>query len=81
LHILWTILIGFFVGLVARAIHPGADKMGFILTTALGIAGALVASFAGQALGLYAPGQPTGFIGASVGAIVLLAVVKLVRRR
>jgi uncharacterized membrane protein YeaQ/YmgE (transglycosylase-associated protein family) len=79
--IIGTIIIGFIVGLIARAIHPGDDKLGFIFTTLLGIAGALVATYGGQALGLYRPGQPAGFVGATLGAIVLLAIVTLVRRK
>jgi uncharacterized membrane protein YeaQ/YmgE (transglycosylase-associated protein family) len=79
--ILWTILIGFVVGLVARFLHPGEDGMGFILTTLLGIVGALVATWAGQALGWYAPGQAAGFIGATVGAVVLLALYSRLRGR
>ncbi len=81
MHIIGTIVIGFIVGLIARAIHPGDDKLGFIFTTLLGIAGALVATYGGQALHLYQPGQPAGFIGATIGAIVLLVIVALVRRR
>jgi len=70
--ILWTIVIGFIVGLVARMIHPGRDQMGFILTTLLGIGGALIASWIGRALGWYHPDEAAGFIGATIGAIVLL---------
>jgi uncharacterized membrane protein YeaQ/YmgE (transglycosylase-associated protein family) len=81
MHIIGTIVIGFIVGLIARAIHPGDDKLGFIFTTVLGIAGALVATYGGQALHLYQPGEPAGFIGATIGAIVLLAIVSIVRRR
>lgn len=76
---LWTILIGFIAGLLARAIKPGDDSMGIILTTLLGIAGALLATWIGQATGLYAAGEPAGFIGAVVGAILLLVIVGLVR--
>jgi len=79
--ILWTILIGFIVGVLARFFHPGQDAMGFILTTLLGIGGALVATWIGQALGWYAPGQPAGFIGATVGAVVLLAIYGRMRSR
>lgn len=77
--ILWTILIGFIVGVVARFLHPGKDALGFILTTGLGIAGALVATWIGQALGWYAPGQPASFIGAVIGAFILLAIYSRVR--
>lgn len=78
--ILWTIVIGFIVGLLARFLHPGNDPMGFILTTLLGIGGALLASWLGQALGWYSPGQPAGLIGAVIGAVVLLAIYGRLRR-
>ena len=71
----WMAIIGFVVGLVARAILPGAQSLGIILTAALGIAGSFLAGFAGQALGLYAPGQPAGWIASVIGAIVLLFIV------
>jgi len=80
MHILWTLLIGFFVGLLARALKPGDDKMGFFATAFLGIAGSFVATYGGQALGLYRPGHSAGFIGATVGAIALLIVGSIVRR-
>jgi uncharacterized membrane protein YeaQ/YmgE (transglycosylase-associated protein family) len=80
MSIIGTLIIGLIVGLVARFVHPGDDKMGILLTIALGVVGSLVATYGGQALGLYAPGQTAGFLGATVGAIVLLVVVGLVRR-
>jgi uncharacterized membrane protein YeaQ/YmgE (transglycosylase-associated protein family) len=70
--IIWTIAIGFVIGLLARALMPGQDPGGFIITTVLGIAGALVGSFAGQALGFYAQGEPAGIIMSVLGAILLL---------
>jgi len=70
----WMAVVGFVVGLIARAILPGTQSLGIILTAVLGIAGGLIAGFAGQALGWYAPGQPAGFIASVVGAIVLLFV-------
>jgi uncharacterized membrane protein YeaQ/YmgE (transglycosylase-associated protein family) len=79
--ILWTILIGLLAGALAKLIMPGRDPGGIIVTILLGIGGALVARFVGQALGLYAPGQPAGFIAATLGAIVILVVYRLVRRR
>jgi uncharacterized membrane protein YeaQ/YmgE (transglycosylase-associated protein family) len=79
--ILWTIIVGFLVGLVARAVLPGNQAMGLIMTTLLGIGGALLASFAGQALGWYKVGEPVGFIGAVVGALVLLAIWGRVTKR
>ena len=81
MHILWTIIIGFIIGLLARAVKPGSDKMGLIMTTLLGIGGALAAKFVGQQLGWYAPNQTAGFVASVVGAIVLLLVFGLVRRR
>lgn len=83
MEILATILIGFIVGLVARFLKPGRDSMGFIFTTLLGIAGAFVATYLGQSLGIYYVGEPAGFIGAVVGAILVLAVTQAIfgRRR
>ncbi|MGH7803562.1 MAG: GlsB/YeaQ/YmgE family stress response membrane protein, partial [Candidatus Binatia bacterium] len=72
--IIGTLIIGLIVGLVARAVMPGRQSLGIILTAVLGIGGAFVATYAGQALGLYQSGEPAGFIGAVVGAVVLLAV-------
>ncbi|HWU69119.1 MAG TPA: GlsB/YeaQ/YmgE family stress response membrane protein [Stenotrophobium sp.] len=69
---MWTLLIGFVVGLLAKWLHPGKENMGFILTVLLGIGGSFLATYAGQALGFYQPGQGAGFIGAVVGAIILL---------
>ena len=71
----WMAIVGFVVGLIARAVLPGTQSLGIILTAVLGIAGALVAGFAGQAMGWYAQGQPAGFIASVIGAIVLLFVV------
>jgi uncharacterized membrane protein YeaQ/YmgE (transglycosylase-associated protein family) len=81
MHILWTIVIGFVIGLLARALKPGNDKLGIIMTTLLGIAGAVVAKFIGQQLGWYGPNEAAGFIASVVGAVLLLIVVGLVRRR
>ena len=80
--IIWTIVIGFIAGVIANFIMPGSNEpSGFILTTILGIVGALVASFLGQALGWYAPGQGAGLIGAVIGAIVLLVVWGAIAKR
>jgi uncharacterized membrane protein YeaQ/YmgE (transglycosylase-associated protein family) len=80
--IIWTIVIGFIAGVIAKFIMPGSNEpSGFVLTTILGIVGALVATFLGQALGWYAPGQGAGFIGAVVGAIVLLLVWGAIAKR
>lgn len=75
-----TLIIGFIVGLLGRWLHPGDDKMGIILTTVLGVAGAFLATYAGQAMHLYEPGQSAGFIGAVIGAVVLLVVVGVIRK-
>jgi uncharacterized membrane protein YeaQ/YmgE (transglycosylase-associated protein family) len=72
LSILWTILIGFVVGLIARAIKPGNDKLSLAWTMVLGVGGALLAKFVGQAMGWYVEGEPAGFIASVVFAIVLL---------
>ena len=81
MSILWAILIGFVVGLVAKFLMPGRDGGGFILTTILGIVGAVAATFLGQALGIYAAGQSAGFIGAVIGAMLVLFIYGLVRGR
>jgi uncharacterized membrane protein YeaQ/YmgE (transglycosylase-associated protein family) len=81
MHILWTLLIGFFAGLVAKLIMPGRDPGGFIITTVLGIVGAFVATYLGQAIGWYQAGEGAGFIGAVVGAIILLAIYHAIVRR
>jgi uncharacterized membrane protein YeaQ/YmgE (transglycosylase-associated protein family) len=70
--IVWTVLIGFVVGVIAKLIVPGVGPRGFFLTSVLGIAGALVMTYAGHYLGWYRAGETTGFIGALVGAVVLL---------
>lgn len=71
---LWTIIIGFIAGLIAKFLTPGRDPGGFILTTLLGIAGALVATWLGQAVGWYRAGEGAGLIGAVVGAVIVLLV-------
>ena len=80
--IIWTIIIGFVAGVVAKFIMPGdKEPAGFIMTTILGIVGAFVATFLGQALGWYGPNQGAGFIGAVVGAIVVLAIYGFIASR
>jgi uncharacterized membrane protein YeaQ/YmgE (transglycosylase-associated protein family) len=79
--IIGTILIGLIVGLIARFLKPGDDSMGWIMTILLGIGGSLVATYGGQALGIYHAGEGAGFIGAVVGAIILLVVVGLVSKK
>lgn len=70
--LLTTIIIGFIVGVIAKFIMPGKENMGFILTTLLGVAGSVVATYAGQAVGWYEAGQGAGWIGSIVGAFLLL---------
>lgn len=75
MHIIGTIIIGFLAGVIAKFIMPGPNEPGgFILTTILGIVGAFVATYLGQAIGWYGPDQGAGFIGAIVGAIVVLGI-------
>ncbi len=81
LSLIGAIIIGFFAGLIARAIHPGDDKAGFIVTTALGIVGSLVATYGGQMLGLYPKGASAGFIASVIGAIVVLIIYNFVAKR
>ncbi len=79
LSILWSILIGFVVGVIAKLLHPGKENMGIILTTVLGIAGSLIATFLGRLVGFYKEGEAAGFIMALIGAIVLLVIFSLVK--
>ena len=75
MSLIWTIIIGFVAGVIAKFITPGSNEpSGFILTTILGIAGAFVATWLGQAMGWYRPDQSAGFIGAVVGAIIVLLI-------
>jgi uncharacterized membrane protein YeaQ/YmgE (transglycosylase-associated protein family) len=76
MSIIWTLVIGLIVGLLARFIMPGPNPHGIIMTTVIGVVGAVIATY-----GLYQVGQPAGFIGSLVGAIVLLAILRLVNRR
>ena len=81
MSIVWTILIGFVAGLVARAIKPGDDSAGFIVTTLIGIAGSLIATYLGQAMGWYRAGEGAGFIASVVGAIVLLFIWGMLKKK
>lgn len=78
---LGVILVGFIVGLLARAIKPGDDKLGWIMTILLGIAGSFVATYVGVAMGWYQQGEPAGWIASVIGAIVLLVLYGLIRRK
>ena len=79
--IISMIIVGFIVGLLARAIMPGDQKMGWIMTTILGIVGAFVAGYLGQAMGWYVPGEGAGWIGSIVGAIIVLFIYGLVSKK
>ena len=79
--ILWILLIGLVIGAIAKLLMPGRDPGGCIVTMLLGIAGAFVASYLGQAVGWYRPGEPAGFIGSVVGAILLLLLYRFLFRR
>ena len=81
MNILTAIIFGFFVGLIARIFMPGADPKGFILTTLLGIGGALIGKFMGQALGLYLPEEPAGFFMSVIGAMFILFIYHLFNKR
>lgn len=81
MEIIYAILIGLVVGIVAKFLMPGKDPGGFIITTLLGIAGAIVAKYLGQALNWYQAGEPAGFIASVVGAIILLVLYRVVAGR
>jgi uncharacterized membrane protein YeaQ/YmgE (transglycosylase-associated protein family) len=82
MSIIWTIIIGFVAGVIAKFLMPGPNEpSGFILTTILGIIGAFVATWLGQALGWYGPNEGAGFIGAIVGAVIVLAIWGAISRR
>ena len=80
MQILYVILIGFLVGLVARFVMPGRDPGGFIVTIVVGVVGAMIATYGGQALNLYRVGESAGFLGSVLGAVVLLILLRLIRR-
>jgi uncharacterized membrane protein YeaQ/YmgE (transglycosylase-associated protein family) len=79
MSILGTIIVGFIVGLIARALKPGDDRMGLIMTTLLGIAGAFIARYAGVAMGWYHEDQAAGWIASIIGAVVLLVLYGMLR--
>lgn len=81
MSIIATLIIGLIAGFIARAIKPGNDSMGWIMTALLGVAGSFVASYLGAALGLYQPGQPAGFIASVLGAILLLFIYGMVKKK
>ena len=82
LHIVWSIIVGFVVGLIGRALVPGADQMGFIATTVVGIVGSVIGGLIGNVISKPSPGakfHPAGFIMSIVGAIILLVLLRFVR--
>lgn len=79
--IIWTILIGLAAGAVAKLLMPGKDPGGIIITILLGIAGSFVFTYLGQFLGLYKEGETAGFIGAVVGAVILLAIYRMFKKK
>jgi len=81
LHLLWIIIIGFVAGAVAKFLMPGKDPGGFLITTALGVVGALIATYLGRLIGWYQEGESGGFIAAVVGAIILLVAYRLIRKK
>lgn len=80
MSIIWAIIVGFIVGVIAKFFMPGRDPSGFIITTLLGIGGAVIGKFIGQGLGFYSPEQTAGFIMSVVGAMVLLFIYHLLNR-
>ena len=82
MHIIWTIIIGFIAGVIAKFVTPGDNEpLGFVLTTILGIVGAFVATYIGQAIGWYRAGEGAGLIGAVVGAVIILVIWGLIAGR
>lgn len=80
MNILGIIFIGLIVGLIARFLKPGDDSMGWIMTILLGVGGAIAATYGGQALGIYQVGQGAGFVGAVIGAVVLLVIYGAIKK-
>jgi len=81
MNLLWAIITGLIVGIVAKLLMPGRDPGGFIVTVLLGIAGAVLATFIGHSMGWYGPNQGAGFVASILGAIALLAIYRAVRGR
>ena len=81
MSIIWTIIIGFVAGLLARALKPGNDKLGFLWTIVLGVAGSFLAKYIGQALGWYREGETAGFIASVVGAMILLFIYGIIKQQ
>jgi uncharacterized membrane protein YeaQ/YmgE (transglycosylase-associated protein family) len=81
MSIIWTLIIGLVAGALAKFLMPGRDPGGFIITMLLGVAGAFIATWLGQAVGWYQAGEGAGFIGAVVGAVILLVIYRMVMKR
>ena len=81
MSILWTIIIGLIVGIVAKFLMPGRDPGGFIITALIGIVGSVIATFLGRSLGFYRLGESAGFIAAVIGSIILLVIYRMVTGR
>lgn len=81
MSLIFSILVGLVVGVVARLLHPGREELGLVMTVLLGIAGSMVASFGGQFLGIYRAGQGAGFIGAVIGAVLILLVYTRLKKK
>jgi uncharacterized membrane protein YeaQ/YmgE (transglycosylase-associated protein family) len=79
--VLWILFIGLVIGVIAKLLMPGRDPGGCIITMLIGIAGSFVASYLGQKLGWYQPGEPAGFIGSVIGAMLLLLLYRLIAPR
>ena len=78
MHLLWMIIVGLIVGALAKLIMPGHDPGGIVVTMLLGIGGSILAGFLGRAVGWYGAGQPTGFIASVIGAIIILAIYRVI---
>jgi len=78
MSIIWTIIIGLIIGIVAKFLMPGRDPGGFVITAIIGIVGSVIATYLGRALGLYQPGESAGFIAAVIGSIILLFLYRMV---
>ena len=76
---IWAIIVGFFVGLIARLLMPGKDPKGFFITALIGIMGSVLAYWIGRAMGFYTYGEPVGFLSSIIGAMIFLGVIRLIR--
>jgi uncharacterized membrane protein YeaQ/YmgE (transglycosylase-associated protein family) len=81
MHLIWTIVIGAVIGLIAKFLVPGRDPGGVVVTPLIGIGGAIVATYLGQFLGFYAEGEKARFIGSVIGAVIILVVYRMIRSR